>query len=130
QLGASAGKARVTLSYNYVAEQSNAFLNGAVLAPYSFSTSPLFTNNMLETFENLDAGDAGKIAVAYALSNSLTLVASHARFDLRQVADRNATDVDVTYQFSGNLQGLSLRWRVEAVTADVETVEQTNHRFQ
>lgn len=130
QLGASAGKAKFTFSYNSVAEQSDAFLNGAVLAPYSFSTSPLFTNNMLETFENLDAGDAGKVAVAYAFSSNLTLVASHARFDLRRVVDRNATDMDVTYQFSGNLQGLSLRWRVEVVTADVEAVEQTNHRFQ
>lgn len=130
QLGGSVNVFKVTLSYNEVSEQKDAFLNGAVLAPYSFSTSPLFTNNMLETFENLDAGEAVKIALGYAPTPLLSFQVSHASFDLVTAADREATNLDLTYTFNGALQGFSLRWRMEKVTGDVTTVEQINHRFQ
>ncbi len=130
QLGATLNKFKLTMSYNDVTEQQDAFLSGAVLAPYSFSTSPLFTNNMLETLENLDAGNAARVAVGYAPTESISLLVSHARFNFSTASDRNATDLDITYAFAGSLQGFSLRWRMEKVEGDVVSVEQINHRFQ
>ena len=130
QAGASMGKASLTLGYNTVAEQEDTFRNGAFLAPYSFSTSPIFTNNMLETFENVDSGDASKITFNYNFSNALVFKLSYATFDFTLAPDRDATDVDITYSFDDYWNGLSLRWRVEVVTSDTDTVEQTNHRLQ
>ncbi len=130
QAGASMGKASLTLGYNTVAEEEGTFRNGAFLAPYSFSTSPIFTNNMLETFENVDSGDASKITFNYNFSPALAFKLSYATFDFNLAPDRDATDVDITYSFDEYWEGLSLRWRVEVVTSDTETVEQTNHRLQ
>lgn len=130
QAGAAAGQAKFTLGYNSVAESQDAFKNGAFLSPYTFSTSPLFTNNMLQTVENVDAGNAIKGTFNYAFGNSVKLKLSYATFDFNNTADRDAVDVDITYNFSGFYQGLSLRWRLEVVTSDVSSVEQTNNRFQ
>lgn len=130
QGGATIGKASLILGYNTVSEQDDAFRGGAFLAPYSFSTSPIFTNNMLESVENIDSGDATKLTFNYNFSSALTLKVSHALFDFNSAADRDATDFDITYSFSEYWKGLSLRWRVEVVTSDTETIEQTNHRLQ
>lgn len=130
QLGSGMGKITLTLGYNSVASEPGTFRNGAFLAPFTFSTSPLFTNNMLETFENVDAGSAGKLTVAYNPNAQWALKMSYADFDFDQVVDRSATDFDATYSFGGYWQGLTLRYRVEIVDSDATTVEQTNMRFQ
>lgn len=128
--GVAVGKAKLTVAYNSVAEQEDAFRNGAFLAPYSFSTSPLFTNNMLQTLENVDAGDAAKLTLNYLPSDALALQVSYAVLNFDQAPDRDAAGVDVIYSFAQSLQGLSLRWRMEAVSSDVAAVEVTNHRLQ
>lgn len=130
QIGSGIGKVTLTLGYNVVADQADAYRNGAFLSPFTFSTSPLFTNNMLETFENIDAGSAGKFTVSYNPSSQWALKVSHASFDFDRVVDRDATDVDITYSFADYWRGLSLRWRVEIVDSEATTVEQTNMRFQ
>lgn len=130
QIGSGIGRITLIAGYNSVASEPDAYRNGAFLAPYTFSTSPLFTNNMLETFENVDAGTAGKFTVSYNPNTQWALKVSYASFNFDQVADRDATDIDVTYSFAGYWQGLSLRYRAEIVDSDVTTVEQTNMRFQ
>lgn len=130
QIGSGLGKVTLTLGYNSVADQADAYRNGAFLSPFTFSTSPLFTNNMLETFENVDAGSASKFTVAYNPTSQWALKLSYASFNFDRVVDRNATDVDVTYSFVDYWRGLSLRWRVEIVDSDAVAVEQTNMRFQ
>lgn len=130
QVGSGLGKITLTLGYNSVADQADAYNNGAFLSPFTFSTSPLFTNNMLETFENVDAGGASKFTFAYNPNSQWALKLSYASFDFDRVVDRDATDVDVTYSFANYWRGLSLRWRVEIVDSDAVTVEQTNMRFQ
>lgn len=130
QAGASFGKVKLVFGYNSVTEQKGAFKNGAFLAPYSFSTSPIFTNNMLQTVENTDSGAAGKLTLFYKPNGSVQLKVSHAQFDFDNVVDRDATDFDLSYKFSGYAKGLSLRWRVEIVGSDEPSVEQINHRIQ
>jgi hypothetical protein len=129
QGGAGFGKSKLTLAYTAVEEESGTFRNGAFLAPYSFSTSPIFTNNMLATVENVDAGDALKLTYNYSFSK-VKLKLSYAEFDFETAADLEAVDVDVTYNMDEIVKGLTARWRLEVVSSDVDRVEQINHRFQ
>lgn len=128
--GAGIGKTKVTLAYNGVAENEDTFSNGAFLAPFSFATSAIFTNSMLETMENVDAGDAFKLTFEYAFSKQLYFKVSHATLDFENAADRDDTDIDIIYQFGGALTGFSIRNRLTIVSSDTESVEQTNNRFQ
>jgi hypothetical protein len=130
QGGLSMGKAKVTLAYNSVGEETDAFKNGAFLAPYNFSTSPLFTNNMLQTLENVNAGEAAKLTFNYGFPN-VKLKLSYATFDFKNdVPDRDEVDFDVTYALDQYEPGLSVRWRFALVTSDTESVETTGNRFQ
>jgi hypothetical protein len=130
QGGISMGKAKVTLGYNSIVEEINAFKNGAFLAPYNFSTSPLFTNNMLSTVENVNAVDAAKLTFNYSFPD-IKLKLSYATFDFKNnVADRDEIDADVTYALDQYAPGLSVRWRFALVTSDTKSVETTNNRFQ
>jgi hypothetical protein len=129
-VGTTMGAFKLTLGLNIVPDDESSYKNGAFLSPYTFSTSSLFTNNMLQTFENVDAGSAGKITLNYKPSAQIALKLSFANFNFDQVVDRNALDADATYTFTNDLKGLSLRWRMEIVSSDTASVEQTNMRFQ
>jgi hypothetical protein len=129
QAGASFGKSKLTLAYTSVAEESGTFRNGAFLTPYSFSTSPIFTNNMLATVENVDAGDAFKLTYNYSFAK-VKLKLSYAEFDFESAVDIEAVDVDVTYSMDEMVKGLSARWRVEFLSSNIAAAEQINHRFQ
>lgn len=130
QGGFSMGKAKFTLGYNSVSEDTTAYKNGGFLAPYNFSTSPLFTNNMLETLENGNAVDAAKLTFNYSFPD-IKLQLSYATFDFKNnVADRDEIDTDVTYALDQYQPGLSVRWRFALVTSDTKSVETTNNRFQ
>jgi hypothetical protein len=130
QGGVSMGKAKVTLGFNTVSEETSAYKNGGFLAPYNFSTSPLFTNNMLQTLENGNAGDAAKLTFNYNFPD-IKLKLSYATFDFKNnVADRDEIDADVIYSLDKYEPGLSLRWRFALVTSDTKSVETTNNRFQ
>jgi hypothetical protein len=129
QGGAGFGKSKLTLAYTTVAEKSGTFKNGAFLAPYSFSTSPIFTNNMLATVENVDAGDAIKLTFNHSFAK-VKLKLSYAEFDFDTAVDREAIDVDVIYNLGDVVKGLTARWRFESITADIDSVEQINNRFQ
>jgi hypothetical protein len=126
QGGVAFGASRLTLGWNSAAEKSGAFRNGAFLAPYNFSTSPLYTNSMLQNMENVDAGEGVKLTFFHAFA-SMDLKISHADLNFVSAPDVGATDFDVTYRMD---RGLSLRYRVEIVTSDTEAAEQSDHRFQ
>lgn len=130
QGGVAIDKAKITLAYNTVDEETSAYKNGGFLAPYNFSTSPIFTNNMLQTLENGNAGDATKLTFNYGFPN-LKVKLSYATFDFKNnVADRDEIDADLTYSMDHVTPGLSLRWRFALVTSDTKSVETTNNRFQ
>ena len=129
QAGFGFGSSKLTLAYNEVEENEDSFKNGAFLSPYTFSTSPLFTNNMLTSFENVDAGEATKLTFNHQW-HALAFKASYAIFDYAEAIDRNATDLDITYKLDQWQPGLSLRWRFEMVDGDEDSVEQINNRFQ
>jgi len=129
QGGAAFGKSKLTLAYTTVAEEAGTFKNGAFLTPYSYSTSPIFTNNMLSTVENTDAGEAIKLTLNHSFSKA-KLKVSYADFDFDTAADREAINVDVTYSLDDMVKGLTARWRIESVISDISSVEQINNRFQ
>ena len=84
---------------------------------------------MLQTFENVDSGDAVKVTFNHSFAK-VKLKASYAEFDFDTSTDREAIDFDLTYDMSGYSKGLTLRYRIEVVTSDVKSVEQINQRFQ
>ena len=84
---------------------------------------------MLQTVENVDSGDAVKVTFNHSFPK-VKLKFSYAEFDFDTSTDREAIDFDVTYDMSDYSKGLTLRYRVEFVTSDVKSVEQTNQRFQ
>lgn len=126
QAGVAIGGSRLTLGYTRVDENPGAFRGGAFLAPYNFSTSPLYTNSMLQNMENVDAGEAVKLTFGYAFT-SVDLKISYADLDFATAVDVVATDFDVTYRMD---RSMSLRYRVEVVTSDTAAAEQSDHRFQ
>jgi hypothetical protein len=128
--GVAIDKAKFSLAYNTVTEETGAYKNGGFLAPYNFSTSPIFTNNMLQTLENGNAGDAIKLTFNYGLPN-LKVQLSYATFDFKNnVPDRDEVDADLTHPMDYVTPGLSLRWRFAMVTSDAKSVETINNRFQ
>lgn len=129
QAGISIERTKLIVGYTHVAEEADAFNNGAFLAPYNFSTSPLYTNSMLQNMENVDAGKGVKLTFIYAF-HSVDVKLSHADLNFASIADLGATDFDVTYNLDRYVKGLSLRYRVEVVTSDSDAVEQSDHRFQ
>jgi hypothetical protein len=129
QGGVSIEKAKLMLGYTHVAENADAFNNGAFLAPYNFSTSPLYTNSMLQNMENVDSGDGVKLTFLYSFP-SVEAKLSYAKLDFNTIADLDATDVDVTYNLGNYIKGLSLRYRVEFVSSDSDAVSQSDHRLQ
>lgn len=128
QFGAGFGKSKVTFAYNTVSEK-DAYKNGAFLAPYNFSTSPLFTNSMLQNMENGDSGEAMKMTFNHSFPK-VKLKVSYAELEFDSSTDREAFDFDATYDMSEFSPGLSLRYRLEVVMSTVTSVEQTNQRFQ
>jgi hypothetical protein len=84
---------------------------------------------MLQAFENIDSGTAYKLTFLYRFP-LVELKVSHARFDLAAAPDRNATDVDVTYNLGHRVKGLSLRYRLELLASASDAVEQSDQRFQ
>ena len=129
QAGATIQRAKISASFNKVLNREDAFNNGAFLAPYSFSSSPLFTNNMLLSMENIDAGTAGKLMLIYNFPR-IELKISHSQFDFFSAADRNASNLDVIYNLSHYVKGLSLRYRLEVIQSDEKVVAQSDHRLQ
>ena len=129
QGGAGLGNAKLTLAYTTVSEDTDSFKNGAFLAPYSFATSPLFTNNMIASMENVDSGDAYKFTFNYNWPKT-KLKLSYAEFNFETSDNREAFDADVTYSMEDMVEGLSLRWRLEYMISDNDSIEQINNRFQ
>ena len=127
--GVLVGQAELSLGYTNIEENSDAFKNGAFLAPYNFSTSPLYSNSMLMNMENNDAGEGIKLTFVYDFP-TVKLKISHAHLDFDVIPDLDATDVDVTYSMDQYVKGLSLRYRVEVVNSDSDAVEQSDNRFQ
>ena len=127
--GIGVGKAELSLGYTQIAENSDAFKNGAFLAPYNFSTSPLYTNSMLQNMENNDAGEGLKLTLLFEV-RAVKVRLSYAHLDFAVLPDLDATDFDLTYSLNNYVKGLSLRYRVEFVNSDSDAVEQSDNRLQ
>jgi len=126
KVGGKRGPVSLFFSYNHVASQGSAFRNGAVLAPFSFATGPLFTNSMVETLENSDTGDAFRISLDYKFRDAFTARVSFVSYERDVAPDTTETDIDLTYTFGGFLEGLSFRVRlgiIDSSTAAARLVE-------
>ncbi|MDE2235954.1 MAG: OprD family outer membrane porin [Gammaproteobacteria bacterium] len=106
-------------SYNHISASNSDFRNGGIVSPYSagYATDPLYTTSMTAGLVEKGVGNAWKLAgTFYFVDKQLRLIAGYARYNTEPYfADTNETDIDVTWFFSGNLKGLSLRNRLGIV---------------
>lgn len=130
QLAASKGRTTLHVAWNHVKSSSNAFNGGGILAPFNFSTSPIFTNSMVQTMENSSAGDAYKLGIQSAIGEQISVSLSYASYERKSVVDTHETDADITFRFAGGWQGLSARLRVAVIGGDQSAAEMTEVRSQ
>ena len=109
-----------SLAFVHVPKKDSALKNGALVSPFTFFTSPVFTNSFMSGMENVDSGSSLKARLDYSLSKKTTLALEYSQFQFTSdKTDRQEIDVDVHHKFSGNYDGLSLKVR----TASVKTQE-------
>jgi len=120
----------LSFAHTHVARSDRALLGGALLAPYSFSTSAVFTNSMVDTLENSDSGNAYKLALAWTMAERIDVKLSVASYERDVVGDSLETDIDLTYRFTGRAKGLSFRTRLGVVRSSHRSQRLSNLRTQ
>lgn len=119
KLSATWSGTQLSAAWNQV-EESTAFNAGRLLAPFNFSTSPVFTNSMLQTLENSTPGHAWKLQLQSELGKQLSMQLSYADYTRIEGVDASEVDIDLTWRFARALEGLSFRLRVGIVEADTD----------
>lgn len=130
KFGGTLGTTGLSAAWNQVEENRDAFNAGGILAPFNFSTSPVFTNSMLQTLENSTPGSAWKVLLESRFGSQFSASLSYADYARIDAVDASETDLDLTWRFVGNLDGLSFRLRVAWVEADTDAGNVTEVRPQ
>ncbi|MDE2195994.1 MAG: OprD family outer membrane porin [Gammaproteobacteria bacterium] len=109
----------LAVSYNKISNSTGDFKNGGIVSPYSagYATDPLYTTSMTAGLVEKGVGNAWKLAgTFYFVDKQLRLITSYARYNTQpNFADTNESDVDLTWFFSGDLKGFSVRNRLGIV---------------
>lgn len=132
-VGAKTDKIQITLGYNYVPANNNAFSQGNILSPYTaaYTSDPLYTNSMIAGLIDKGAGQAVKLAASYsAFDKQLQLSASYAKyFTNPRLANTDETDFDITYSLNRYIKGLSIRDRIGILTGNKNLGQFFNNRL-
>jgi hypothetical protein len=103
------------LGYDYIKPKKDAYLNGALLTPYSRNTSSglFFAQPYFTSTQDLGAGNAYMVAIDGKLNPQTILGARYSFMDLKEsatVKSRNQSEYLLygIYNFSGKLKGFSL----------------------
>lgn len=116
--------AKLSLAYNHMPVDPNAYNNGVVVSPYTYTSDPLYTTSMIAGLVDKTAGDAWKAAaVFYAFDKQLQFITSFAQYYTQPyLANTDETDLDLTYSFKKSkyksLRGLSIRNRLGILSGD------------
>jgi hypothetical protein len=106
----------LTLGYNNIPRENDAFHNGDVVSPYTtgYAADPLYTTSMIQGLVEKSAGSAVKLTANYNVwDDQIKLAVSYAKYYTAPiVANTNETDFDITYLPCGKYKGLSLRDRI------------------
>ncbi len=115
---------KMTLGFNQIFSDKNAFKNGDIVSPYTtgYADDPLYSTSMIAGLVEKSSGEALKVQGTYfAFNKDLILSSSFARyFTEPQVDNTDETDFDITYAFNHfrYLKGLSIRDRLGILTGD------------
>ncbi len=115
---------RLTLGFNQIFSNKDAFKNGDIVSPYTtgYADDPLFTTSMIAGLVEKSSGEALKVQGTYfALDKDLSISSSFARyFTQPEVPNTNETDLDIIYAFNHThyLHGFSIRDRFGVLTGD------------
>ena len=132
-VGAKTDSIQLTLGYNYIPANNNAFSQGNILSPYTaaYTSDPLYTNSMIAGLIDKGAGQAVKLAASYsACDKQLQLSASYAKyFTNPRLANTDETDFDIAYSLNGRLKGLTIRNRIGVLTGNKSLGQFFNNRL-
>lgn len=108
-------KVKWSINYNHIVSNPEAYLNGALVTPYSSSTSSgkYFAQPYFTSTQDLGTGNAYSTRVTYQVMPALSIGTYYSFMDLKSSASapsRNQSEYVVfgIYQFDGALKGLSL----------------------
>lgn len=104
-----------SINYNHIVSNPEAYLNGALVTPYSSSTSSgkYFAQPYFTSTQDLGTGNAYSTRITYQVMPALSIGTYYSFMDLKSSASapsRNQSEYVVfgIYQFDGALKGLSL----------------------
>jgi hypothetical protein len=129
-VGAATRRVDLIFSYNGVADRPGAFRNGAILAPYSYSNTTLFTNNLVSSPENADSGSVYKVGLNYRVAPNFSFLLSHAVFNFNNKPHIAETDIDWKYGLDRFIKNLSLRNRIGIITSEAKGSDMVDLRVQ
>nr|WP_223881495.1 OprD family outer membrane porin [Affinibrenneria salicis] len=108
-------KIKWSLNYNHMAASGDAYLNGALVTPYSHSTSSgkYFAQPYFTSTQDLGTGNAYSTRISYQAMPALTIGSYYSFMDLKKKAGASSINqseyvIFGIYNFSGALKGLSL----------------------
>lgn len=115
QIGVKYHSITASLNYNHIPHKNGAYLNGALLTPYSHSVSsdPIFAQPFLTSTQDLGSGDAYLFAVTGSPIDNTFVGFNYSYMDLKPIAGgdsigQKAFAVFASYNFTGALEGLSI----------------------
>jgi len=121
-VGVEMPRAKLTLAYNSLATDENAFNNGDVVSPYTSVTDPLYTSSMTAGLIEKSSGSAWKAAgTFFAYDKQLKIITSYAQYMTQPFfSNTTETDIDIGYTFKKTknklLKGLTIRNRLGIVS--------------
>ncbi|PWC22655.1 TonB-dependent receptor [Brenneria nigrifluens] len=108
-------KVKWSINYSHMVSNPEAYLNGALVTPYSSSTSSgkYFAQPYFTSTQDLGTGNAYSTRITYQIMPALSIGTYYSFMDLKSSAaasSRNQSEYVVfgIYQFGGALKGLSL----------------------
>lgn len=122
-LGAKNASNELTVGYNFIAANPNAFQQGSIISICNTADDPLYTGSMIGDLVDTAPGQAIKITGTHSMLNKqLRLSMSYAKyFTAPQQPNTNEWDLDTNYSFSGRFKGLTARYRIGILDGDKTT---------
>lgn len=123
---------RFDVYYNKLEGRRNAVGGGALVSPFTvgYASDPLYTTSMIRGLVEMGPGHAWKAKFTYnMLDNKLQFTTAYAKYVTDYFGDSHDVHADLTYNFRGVLNGLSIRDRWERSSGGKNGLNPGNQAF-
>jgi len=132
KLGLAIPHGYLDANYNKISQFAGAVGNGAFFSPYTvvYASDPLYTSDMHRGLVEQGPGHAWRVKAGYDfLQEKLQVVAAFTHFITELRGQSHDQYLDITYNLSGRLKGLSLRDRWERSNGGANNLNPGNKAF-